>query len=181
LPFLVDDHFVPNGCFGDANCQGDVISIDSRACPPDRPLTQSLCRRFRYTPLPADAAGFVGFLGILFQDVGEADASGIGQVPGLPIEPGAQRVLFRAGAARAGLQVTFRAGGAGETDPSLPYRDEFVVSEAFTLSSELEPFQLDLSGVSYGAAVVSPFGWAIESDGTSTDPIDLFIQDVRWE
>ncbi len=188
LPFLVDDYFVPNGCFGDANCQGDVIDISGRACE-DRAFagrstsSQSVCRRFRYRPLPSDAPGYVGFLGVLFQDVGALENSEIGRVRGIPVEAGARRVVFSAASGAAGVAVLFRAGGAnnweGLSDPAFPYRDDFSSSLEVTLSRDFQQFELDLSQASY-AEVVSPFGWALESSG-SIEPVDLYIDDLRWE
>jgi hypothetical protein len=183
LPFLVDDYFVPNGCFGDADCAGGVIDIDSHGCE-DLPATvQSVCRVYTYTPLAKGSSGWKGFLGILFQDVGPKGVSDIGRVPGLPVQPGAQRVVFWAKLRSGSLDVAFRAGGAnnweGHTDDSLPYKDDFGVPRTVTLDSSYQQIEIDLSDVTYDD-VVSPFGWAIESDGR-TDPIALYIADVRWE
>lgn len=183
LPFLVDDYFVPNGCFGDGNCQGEVIDIDSRGCQGLPAGVQSVCRLYTYRPLAEGAPGYQGFLGILFQDVGPLGESDIGRVPGLPVEPGAKRVVFWAKVGSGSVKVAFRAGGAnnweGETDPALPYKDDFGVPRDVTLSKDYEQVTIDLSGATY-QNVVSPFGWAIESSG-STEPIQLFIADLRWE
>jgi len=183
LPFLVDDYYVPNGCFGDDDCRGDVIQIDSRACQ-DTPATlQGVCRRYTYKPLSPAAPGFQGFLGILFQDVGPDGLGDIGRVPGLPVQAGAQRVVFWAKVGVGPVDVGFRAGGdnnwEGKTNPLLPYKDTFGVPLAVTLTKDFKQFSIDLMGVTY-SDVVSPFGWSIESDG-GTDPVDLYIGDVRWE
>lgn len=183
LPFLVDDYFVPNGCFGDDNCQGGVIDIDDRACG-DRPASaQGSCRRYEYRPLSADAPGYQGYLGILFQDVAPDGENGIGRVPGLPVEPGAKRVVFWARVGSGSVDVAFRAGGAnnweGMTDDELPYKDDFGVPWDVTLTTELQRIEIDLTDVTYDT-VVSPFGWAIVSEGR-TDPIELYIDDPRWE
>jgi hypothetical protein len=182
LPFLVEDYFVPNGCFGDANCESDVILIDSRACRDVPASAQGPCRVYTYTPLAEGTPGYQGFLGILFQDAVPGD-SGIGMVPGLPVEPGATRVVFQAKVEPANLPVAFRAGGAnnweGNTDSSLPYMDEFGVPQDVTLSSAFTQVSIDLADVTY-EEVVSPFGWAIESQGR-TEPIRLSIADLRWE
>ena len=183
LPFLVDDYYVPNGCFGDANCDGGVLEIDSRACRDRAPTAQSVCRRFRYTPIAPDASGYAGHLGILFQDVGPQGEVEIGRVPGLPVQAGAQRVTFWAAVGAGNVEVSFRAGGAnswqGRTDPSLPYKDDFGVATDVVLDSKLRKFEIDLSGATYDD-VVSPFGWSIESQGR-VEPIDLFIDDLRWQ
>jgi hypothetical protein len=185
LPFLVDDYFVPNGCFGDSDCGGGVIDINSRACSDRMPSVQGVCRRYRYSPLAADAAGYQGYLGILFQDVGpNNDQQGIGTVPPLRIEPGARRVVFwaKVGAGDSVL-VHFRAGGAnnweGNTNPDLPYKDSFGVPQDATLGPTFQQVVIDLSTTSY-QDVVSPFGWAIKSEG-HPEPIDLYIDDLRWE
>jgi len=183
LPFLVDDYFVPNGCFGDNDCAGAVIDINSRACV-DRPgSAQGVCRRYTYTPLGAEDAGYQGFLGILFQDVGPNGEGGIGEVPGLKVEAGARRVVFWASVAKGTTTVYFRAGGINNwknvTDPTQPYTDDFGLEIPATLTPELQQFQIDLSGVTYDE-VISPFGWAIESNG-STEPIQLYVDDLRWE
>jgi hypothetical protein len=189
LPFLVDDYFVPNGCFGDANCQNGVIEINGRGCPAGVPPGQSVCRAFTYQPLATGTPGYQGFLGVLFQDVGPKGEDDIGRVPGLAVEPGAQRVTFSArvalgaGVQGATIAVAFRAGGAnnweGNTDPALPYKDDFGVPQDAVLTTTFQRVEIDLSGVSY-RKVVSPFGWAIESAGR-TDAIELDIADVRWE
>jgi len=185
LPFLVDDYFVPNGCFGDNDCRGEVMRLDSRACADkDPPATlQGVCRLYDYLPLPQGAPGFLGYVGILFQDVGPGGISDIGLVPGRPVEPGAARVVFWARVGAGLVDVEFRAGGAnnwkGKTDPNLPYKDGFGVSDTVTLTSRFQEFSIDLSGVSYDD-VVSPFGWSITSNG-STDAVELYIADARWE
>jgi hypothetical protein len=183
LPFLVDDYFVPNGCFGDADCQGEVISINSRACSERPPSAQGACRLYTYDPLAADEPGYQGYLGILFQDVAPSDEEGIGLVPPVKIEPGARRVVFWAYVGTGMVMVHFRAGGAnnweGNRDPSLPYSDSFGVPLSVMLTTTPEQLEIDLTEVTY-TEVVSPFGWAIESEG-ATDPIELYIDDVRWE
>jgi hypothetical protein len=183
LPFLVDDYYVPNGCFGDANCGAGVLDIDSRACRDRVPTAQSVCRRFRYVPLAPDAAGYAGHLGILFQDVGPEGEVEIGRVPGLPVQAGAQRVTFWAAVGAGNVEVSFRAGGAnnweGQTNPNLPYRDDFGVGNDVVLDTRFQRVEIDLNGVSY-EDVVSPFGWSIESKG-AVEPIDLFIDDWRWQ
>jgi hypothetical protein len=183
VPFLVDDYFVPNGCFGDANCQGTVIDIDSRACRDRVSSAQGACRRFSYTPLAEDDPGYAGFLGILFQDVGPKGEHEIGKVPGVPIEPGAHRLSFWAALGSGSLEVSFRAGGAnnweGKTDPRLPYKDAFGIGKEVTLDTKFKFIEIELSEAVY-EDVVSPFGWAINSNGR-TDTIDLFIDDLRWE
>jgi hypothetical protein len=183
LPFLVDDYFVPNGCFGDNNCKGDVLVIDARACQDTPATVQSVCRLYRYTPLAKGAPGYQGFIGILFQDVGPNGESGLGEVPGVPVQPGAKRVAFWAKVDSGSVDVSFRAGGdnnwEGQTNPDLPYKDDFGVGQVVTLTKDYQQLSLDLTGVTY-KDVVSPFGWAIESKG-GTDPIGLYIADLRWE
>jgi hypothetical protein len=184
LPFLVDDYFVPNGCFGDADCGRGVIEINSRACTDRMPSVQGECRRYRYSPLPADDPDHQGFLGILFQDVGPNGGGELGTVPPLRIEPGAQRVVFwaKVGAGDSVL-VHFRAGGdnnwEGQTNPDLPYADTFGVPQDATLGPSFQQVVIDLSTTSY-QDVVSPFGWAIKSENHPA-PIDLYIDDLRWE
>ena len=182
LPFLVDDHFAPNGCFGDNNCAGDVLNIDSRACQNTPASVQSVCRLYTYQPLVKGAPGYQGFLGILFQEVVPGTTE-IGRVPGVAVEPGARRVVFWAKVGAGPIDVAFRAGGAnnweGNTDPSLPYKDDFGVPGDVTLNADYRQISIDLTGVTY-KDVVSPFGWAIKSQGR-TDPIQLYIADPRWE
>lgn len=183
LPFLVDEYYVPNGCFGDANCQGSVLDIDGRACRDRVPTAQGACRRFRYTPLAPDDAAYRGYLGVLFQDVGLDDVVEIGSIPGLPVEPGARRVTFWAAVGAGTVEVSFRAGGAnnweGRTDPKLPYKDDFGVGKDVVLSTKFQQLEIELTDVTYDD-VVSPFGWSIESNGR-LDVVDLFVDDVRWE
>jgi hypothetical protein len=183
LPFLVDDYFVPNGCFGDADCAGGVIDINSRACTDRMPSVQGVCRRYRYAPLAPGDAGYQGYLGILFQDAGPPGGEGLGMVPPRRIEPGAQRVVFWAKVGSGSVLVHFRSGGdnnwEGVTDPALPYADTFGVPQDATLDASFQRVVIDLSTTSY-SDVVSPFGWAIESEA-HPEAIDLYIDDVRWE
>lgn len=124
----------------------------------------------------------MGYLGMLFQRAIEGDTT-IGRVPGRLVEPAATRVVFWAKVGAGSVDVEFRAGGAnnwmGETDPSLPYKDEFGVPAAVTLGTEFQRISIDLTGVSYHE-VVSPFGWYIGAQGHA-EPIELFVDDVRWE
>jgi hypothetical protein len=183
LPFLVDDYFVPNGCFGDANCEGSVLDIDSRACRDRVASAQGMCRRFAYTPLPEGEPGYVGYLGVLFQGVGQNGERQIGTVPGLPVEPGAKRLALWAAVGSGRVEVEFRAGGAnnweGDTSSALPYKDDFGIGKHVVLDTKFQFIEIDLSGAKYDE-VVSPFGWAIEANGR-TETIDLFIDDVRWQ
>jgi hypothetical protein len=183
LPFLVDDYFVPNGCFGDGGCRDGVINIDSRGCQEPPASVQGVCRLYTYKPTPVGAPGHERYIGILSQDVGfppDYD-SRIGYVPPVPVQAGAKRSVFWAKVGSGELEVAFRAGGAnnwdGKTDPSLPYKDSFGVPGDVTLTSEYQQIVIDLSGVTY-SGVVSPFGWAIED---RTEPVELYIADVRWE
>ena len=183
VPFLVDDYFVPNGCFGDADCKGGVISIDSHACQELPASVQSGCRRYTYEPLAKGAPGYQGFLGILFQDVGPDGEGRLGRVAGVPIEPGAQRVVFWAKVDDGPVATEFRPGGDNNwknvIDPALPYKDTFGVPQRAALTSEYQQISIDLSGVTY-RDVVSPFGWSIESKGRLA-AISLYIADLRWE
>ena len=183
LPFLVQDHFVPNGCFGDRDCGGGVIAIDGRGCTALPTTLQGACAAYGYQPLAEGEDRFKGYLGILFQDVGPGGESQIGKVPGRKVEPGAKQVTFWAKVDAGPVDVGFRAGGAnnweGVTDSSLPYKDDFGVLHDVTLTSEYQKLSINLSEVSY-ETVVSPFGWSIVSQGR-VDPIQLFIADVRWE
>lgn len=186
LPFLVDDYFVPNGCFGDGDCNPAVIDINGRGCTDPPAAVQGVCRRYTYAPLTVGAPGYNGYLGILFQDVGPDGEGRIGRVPGVPVQAGAKRVTFWAWLGAGELEVAFRAGGAnnweGKTDDRLPYKDTFGVPGDTVLDTQYRKVTIDLSGVSYHD-VVSPFGWAISPKDLVDPPasIELFIADVRWE
>jgi hypothetical protein len=184
LPFLVDDYFVPNGCFGDADCARGVLTIDSHGCEDPPASVQSVCRVFTYTPLPEGDPDKKGYLGILFQDVGEGGESTIGRVPGLPVQPGAKRVVFWAKLRSGNVQVGFRTGGANnwhEIDKSLPYWDTFGIEKMVDLGNTYQKIAIDLSDTSY-TDVVSPFGWSISSEEqTLPESMALYIADLRWE
>jgi hypothetical protein len=183
LPFLVDDYFVPNGCFGDADCGRDVISIDSHGCEDPPASVQSVCRVFTYTPLPEDDPEWHGYLGILFQDVGENGESTIGKVPPLPVQAGAKRVVFWAKLRSGSVKVGFRSGGANNwtdgIDYSLPYWDNFAIEQVVELNTAYQKIEIDLSDTTYGD-VVSPFGWSISSQ-QHPERIELYVADLRWE
>lgn len=193
LPFLVDDYFVPNGCFGDGyvvkggvaervDCEGGVLRLESVGCAESDAPLQGSCRTFVYSPLAEGAPGYYGYLGILYQR-GDSGYTKIGEVPPRPVQPGARRVTFWAKVDTGSVVVAFRAGGAnnwdGQTDPRLPYKDVFGVPNDLPVTTEFQQVQIDLAGVEY-EEVVSPFGWAIETRGR-TAPIRLSIADVRWE
>ncbi len=186
LPFLVDDYFVPNGCFGDGDCDSSVLDINGRACSDPPAGVQGVCRRYTYKPLVIGTAGYQGYVGLLFQDVGPNGETAIGKVPGLPVQKGAKRLVFWAWLGAGELEVAFRAGGAnnweGVTDASLPYKDSFGVPGDVMLSTAYQKLVIDLTGVTYDG-VVSPFGWAIETRGLAEPPalVELYIADVRWE
>jgi len=180
---LVEDHFVPNGCFGDANCSPEVVTIDGHGCDDKTPSIQGVCRRYTYKPLVEGTPGHLGYLGVLFQDVAPNGENDIGRVPGVPVQAGAKRVVFWSKVESGSVLVHFRAGGAnnweGQTDPALPYKDDFGVPLDATLTPEFQQLSIDLGDVSY-EDVVSPFGWAIVTKGSTTE-IAMDIADVRWE
>ena len=186
MPFLVDDYFVPNGCFGDGFCNDTVLDVNGRGCTDPPATVQGVCRRYTYTPLVVGTPGYEGYLGILFQDVGPNGESGIGKVPGLPVQAGAKRVVFWAWLGSGELDVKFRAGGAnnwdGVSDDKLPYKDTFGVPGDVTLNTQYQQVVIDLADVTYHD-VVSPFGWAIVTKEMTDPPalVELYIADVRWE
>jgi hypothetical protein len=142
---------------------------------------QGACRLFTYKPSPVGAPGHLNYLGILFQDVGPGGEGKLGRVPPVAVQPGAKRSVFLAKVGVGPVKVAFRAGGAnnweGKTDPKLPYKDTFGVPGDVTLTEDFQQIVIDLSDVTY-SDVVSPFGWAIVD---ATEPVDLYVADVRWE
>ena len=179
MPFLVEDYFVPSGCFGDSVCKVGVLAIDRHACDEQEATVQGVCRVYTYTP---SLTGEDRYLGILFQR-GDTREGEIGKVPGLPVQPGAKRLVFFAKVGAGKHEVDFRAGGAnnwdGKTNPALPYKDSFGVPLNVTLGTRYEQLVIDLTEAAY-TEVVSPFGFSIPATAQN-EPVSLYISDVRWE
>lgn len=167
LPFVVDDHFHPSGCYAAEGCP---VTIDT-GCSERAEGAQGQCYVFRFVEGQA-------FAGVFFQNVDEVGAGNWGQAPGTTIVPGASAVTFYAAASPAGQSVTFKVGGI--SDAELSYKDSLNIEFVATLGSELEHFSIPLDGANY-EQVLSAFSWHVVRLDGQAGPIDLILDDVRWE
>lgn len=167
LPFIVDDHFHPSGCYSDAGCP---VTIDT-ACEERAEGAQGQCYRFNYV------AG-LPFAGVFFQNVDASGAGNWGQAPGLLIVPGAREVSFYAAANAEGQVVKFKVGGI--RDETLEHADTLDVEAVVTLGKTLQRYVLSLEGQSY-TEVLSAFSWHVERTSGDGGDILLTLDDVRWE
>jgi hypothetical protein len=172
LPFVVDHHFHATGYMGAAVSEVDeppVLSSDRNVCRPRPEGAQGRCHYFRYA---GAAEGWVGLYWL-------AGYENWGESPGLSIEPGPTRVRFYAASNPPGLPVQFMVGGVGSVDdPEHPHADTFVRTlSPDDLTTTLVPYEIDLRGAEYDQGVLGGFGWFI----FSSEPGELFIDDIRWE
>ncbi len=167
VPFVVDDHFHPSGCYSPEGCP---VTIDT-GCEDRAPGAQGQCYRFKFVEGQP-------YAGVFFQNVDEVGAGNWGQAPGTKIVPGARNVSFYAASAQPEQLVRFKVGGID--DPMYDYRDSVDIELAATLGPALERFFISLEGASYDE-VLSAFSWHVERTGGQTGDIDLILDDVRWE
>jgi hypothetical protein len=166
LPFAVDDHFVP---FGFLESQSALaLASDVNECAPRPEGAQGECHRYDYV---APTEGWAGLYWLSTYD-------NWGELPGNVVEPGAERVSFRAGSVPDGAPVTFIVGGLDSGDSTLPYKDTLPMQSLKPdLVKGLQAFEIDLTGADYQPGVLGGFGFIIES----TDNYTIYVDDIRWE
>lgn len=162
VPFALDDHFFASGWMG-AAVDGNVV-VDPNGCLPRLEGAQGRCHLF-----VSAGGGSVGWVGLYWLST----ANNWGEALGLSIEPGARRVSFLA-ASDPPRSVRFLVGGV---EGNVPHPDEFKVESTFSLSSELERYEIDIAEIDYAAGVQGGFGWVIDGGQTAR----LWIDDLRWE
>jgi len=167
LPFVVDDHFHPSGCYA---LEGCPVTIDTR-CETRAEGAQGQCYRFNFVEGQT-------FAGVFFQNVDEVGAGNWGQAPGTLIVPGARDVSFYASSNNPGQVVMFKVGGI--SDPELAYADTLDIEFMATLDTTLQRFSIPLEGATY-QEVLSAFSWHVERPADQSGNIELILDDVRWE
>jgi hypothetical protein len=146
------------------------VTIDT-GCEERAEGAQGQCYRFKFVAGQA-------FAGVFFQNVDEIGGGNWGQAPGTLIVPGATAVSFYAAIEPAGHSVRFKVGGI--SDETLAHADTLDIEFVATPGSTLEHFSIPLEGMTYDE-VLSAFSWHIERPADQTDPIELIVDDVRWE
>lgn len=159
LPFAVDDWYGPSGYMGDGEVPGSIA--DAQTCLSDRPAGwMGNCHRYTWTP--ADR----GWAGVYWQ----YPDGNWGDLPGLVIPAGANRISFRAWGAAGTEKVDFMVG--------MMAVDGFEVSKMeVELGTEPTQYTIELAGASYGK-VVGGFGWVAKD---STTAVTFGLDDIRWE
>ncbi|MCA9514386.1 MAG: hypothetical protein KC635_05545, partial [Myxococcales bacterium] len=157
LPFVVDDHYVPSGFMGDGESGG--IVQDATPCPERAGDARGDCHSAVYTP------GGAGWGGVFWQ----FPEDNWGDLPGLPIDPGATKITLWAWGAVGGEKVRFIAGYAS---------DGFErTTSVITLSTTPTAYVVDLAGTTYDD-VAGGFGWVAEAPASGT--VAFYIDDIAW-
>lgn len=159
LPFAVDDWYGPSGYMGDGENPGAIA--DAMTCLDSRPTTWlGRCHRYTWTPTTLMWAGVYW----------QYPDGNWGDLPGLPVPAGATKISFQAWGDTGTEVVDFMVG--------MMAVDGFQVTQMeVPLSTEPQPFSLELGGASY-TRVVGGFGWVVKD---STTPVTFNIDDIRWE
>lgn len=150
----------------DVTTEIDGILMDSSACPE----AQAYCYQVTYVPQALlDGSTWAGAFW-------QAPMNNWGEVQGLPVQPGATRIVFSAWSEAETLDVTFLAGGIGNLGTA--FADTFKLEQVFTLTSEPQEIVLDMSTSTY-EYVIGGFGWVIAAD--NLDPRVFYVENARWE
>ena len=154
LPFWVTDHYAMSGKMGGGS--NEVVD-----CDPETGNPQAACSKITWSPEGATWDGW------FFQ----YPEGNWGDVPGLPITPGATHISFRAWGESGGETVSFGAG--------MMAVDGFEVSTGdFELTTTPETYTLSLQDVSYDT-VAGGFSWYLQANG-GTENITFYLDDVQW-
>jgi hypothetical protein len=189
LPMVVTDLYQNRGWFGDEAIQSlfgtstRVIGESGAAagpCATRPPGAAGRCLRFEYTPpgglVPPPTGGYVGLFFLTtvssyHPEVAPTPRPGSanwGVEPTIALPPGATDVSFWAAAATPGVTVTFRVGAD---------QDNFAVPELTqTLSTTWTQYRISLQGAQYGANVIAPFGWQVDTG----KPATFFVDGIVW-
>jgi hypothetical protein len=163
VPFVVSDHYSPDGFFGDGEVRGQVDLVKS--CPVRAPGAEGDCYTITYRP------GAKRFAGIFWQH----PHNNWGDRPGHRVAPGATRIT---------LQVRGPAGqvigiGGGQQD-SRPFHDDFQLEEVTVpLTDAWTPREVPFHGAGYGSGVIGAFLVTMKA-GDSDAPLVFYLDDIRW-
>jgi hypothetical protein len=166
LPFFVSDVFAPSGFMGSwTSMTGGVSDITMGN-------TAATCKTPRqtgaggdcYTVTWAPTAASLGDAGAAWAGVyWQYPSNNWGTKAGKQIKAGAKEVSFFAAGKNGGETVTFCAGGinANGVSATSPYGDGFTVtSQAITLTTDWQPYNLSLEGTTYPNGVLGGFCWS---------------------
>ncbi len=168
LPFWVENYYVASGYIGDYYAVEEITGDEG--CNNQAP-TEVPCRKFRYAP---GQNPDVPWGGVYWQ----YPVNNWGLDPGLRVEPGATTVSFMAWIASGNHAVNFMVGGI--TSEDLPYKDEILVVQEFSLTTTPQAFSINVNGQSYDKdGVLGGFGWS-----TAVQPgaeLVISVDNIRWE
>jgi hypothetical protein len=173
LPFAVEDHFASTGVVGDPASVSGMIT--SRACPvrPADPLGEwGECSEWTFAPMELNMAGYA-LASVRWQGPPE----NWGEQAGLPVQPFASMVRFRAWSDNP-LVVRFFVGGAIGMCPD--QIDATVTNEIITIGTEPMDYEIALEGVEYDTGVITAFGWTFEVYQLDT-PTVFSVDNIRWQ
>jgi len=192
VPFLVDDLFVPSGCMGDCTAS---VTIDED-CPQRGTIdAQGKCHHFVYSL--NTAPGALGWAGVMWQTVDQ----NWGSQEGRPVAPGATLLHFYAKSAGSDVAITVLVGALNANDGgkackndsgcaslacvngacAVPHHDTLnLPPQPAALSSDWKEFTVEFNGQTYGAEVMSGFGWTAAMPPKTTK-IEFYVDDLRWE
>jgi len=167
VPFVVSDHYSPDGFFGDGEKRG---ALDlAKECPARAPNAQGDCYTITYKP------GIKRFAGIFWQH----PHNNWGFWPGHTIAPGATRITFQAKGARGGEAATV---GAGQKDTKNPHNDAFRLEEiTVAMTDRWTTHEVPFRGETYQGAsgVIGAFVLSMAA-GDAEGPIVIYLDDIRW-
>ena len=163
VPFVVSDHYSPDGFFGDGETRGLVDIVKS--CPGRAPGAQGDCYTITYRP------GVKRFAGIFWQH----PHNNWGDRAGHRVAPGATRVTLQA-RGPAGRLISI---GAGQRD-SKPFHDDFQLEEvSVALTESWAPQQIPFRGMTYPGGVIGAFLVSLKAADDDA-PITFYLDDIRW-
>lgn len=157
---------------GDTTCGGKRSSDEARG----------MCRIVSFTTFGASPTLTWGGVYWQYPD------KNWGEKPGLLVEAGATKIVFKARGEKGGEKVGFFAGGVGLDGsthlPNAKNYDGFSLSgdgaNTKTLTSEWTSYELDLTGKTYDKGVIGAFGWGVGQEG-NTLPVTFYLDDIAWE
>lgn len=169
VPFVVSDHFSPDGFFGDGEKIGFLDLV--KECPDRVPGARGDCYTITYKP---DVKNYAG---IFWQH----PHNNWGTWRGYTIAPGATKIVFRARSAKGGETVKFGAGQQGKVTEQFPHQDSFKIEKPMGLTDRWTEYQVDLEEPNYngdtGLIGGFMFSMAGAEDGATTV---LYLDDIRW-
>jgi hypothetical protein len=167
VPFVVSDHYSPDGFFGDGETRGQLEL--KKECPARAPGAMGDCYMVIYRP------GVKRFAGIFWQ----FPHNNWGFWPGLEVAPGATRITFRA---RGSVGTEVLNAGAGQRDSPNAHHDTFKLEETtVALTPDWQTHEVQFRGADYRGAsgVIGAFMFSLRAPDDDTTTV-LYLDDIRW-